>query len=182
MKKKFEIISVDGDGHCLFHSILFLVSDTYKKYTSYHSKLKAVVLFRKKLAEYLEKKDKNGISVYQKLNNQYPIGEYYEELKLENMIKDLLSSKSLGFGYYELISKYIGYNLFFIDKKTKKIMKTHDEDVRIKKNREYLLILFDHISFGSKNENGHYEPIVCTYENKIKYTFSNPNYYKHFLS
>lgn len=136
--------SVPGDGHCLIHAICSAFFEPY--YTGRMSNgrqvspVQIVKRLREQIAEYLRTTyDTLGRGLYSGFAKEVP------EYSLENMIRTLKSSASLGYGYLELISDAINKDVYILDENTQDVY-IQDSPELFYKGRRSVVLLYESTS------------------------------------
>lgn len=156
-----NMVSIEtiGDGSCLFHSILMSFFKPYQ--FNQVDRKKYAREFRRNLASELRK-------YYDKISEGqlYELSKSFPKLKLENMQKELDSSKSVDQIYNEFISDIVNIDIYLLNAKNKDVNMVGTRNIY--KNRVSVVILFT----PGTGEIGHYELIgVMESERKLKLSF-----------
>jgi hypothetical protein len=143
-KNNLHIHSVPADGHCFFHCLLLATSEIYRKVDDPH-KLKMVHFLRSSLAKYLDEKDENDKSTYDKLSRGTlkDFSTHLPELSLHSLQKLLRSNSPVGEHIYELVSEFLDIDLYIFHKDQLMIF---DKDL-LHKNRSSIIIFYDHMHY-----------------------------------
>src|SRR4029078_52792 len=133
------VINVEGDGHCLFHSLLLAFFTPYieEKYNEGDvSRLTLVKKLREDLAQKLgtfvpgSKTIRHYDMLYNKNINYF--AEHVSEFTLTNMQKVLNSNESIGYGYLEFICDQINKDVYIIDGASMTLYKSDEASLLIK--------------------------------------------------
>jgi hypothetical protein len=158
MKRKFKIeklpyqfVSIDtiGDGSCLLHSVLYSFNKKYRE-SGFRERTKIVENLRENFSEVLEEKE-NDKTYYQNLSRGEieDLSKILKDLDLNYMKSYLCSKKWLNIFYLELISNQLDIDIIIINEKNRKIYKTGDNELLIKKRNTVLVNYIEETHFES---------------------------------
>ncbi len=147
---EFELIilNVEGDGHCLFHSLLLAFFTPYinEKYNEGEvTRLTLVKKLREDLANKLgtfvpgSKTIRHYDLLYNKNINYF--AEHVHEFTLINMQQTLNSNQSIGYGYLEFICDQINKDVYIIDGHTLTLYQSDEASLLIK-NRLSIILFY----------------------------------------
>jgi hypothetical protein len=164
-------IAVPGDGHCFFHALCLSFSREYKTGVIDGRAIDRqtfVINLRRDLAKLLTDKvdplDRESLTYYEQLSrgSLKEFGDNVPEYKLSNMIRELQSSQSVDYVYYELISDQIDKDIYVLNLITQDVYVMGDASDLYIKNRASVVLLY---------MPGHYELIGLVDEDRIKTLF-----------
>lgn len=159
--KNLYNITIPGDGHCFFHSILKAIDKQYNKLPNNLKQQRAIEL-RHNLSLVLQDIDEDGISVYQKMYDGELSNFGIEEYSMINLIKILNSNSWVDLIFSELVSDLFNIDIYVIDFDNDKIYFQYNKLKILYKGRNSIVILY---------HSGHYELLGChSIEDNIIYT------------
>lgn len=165
----FNLVKINcpADGHCYFHSILRSFCVGYingNNITRYNY----VKKFRKYLAELLK-----SDNTYELLSNG-KLKEYSKEIadySLKNMITELNSDDAVNNLYQELISNFLGIDIYIVDLIKNKIYLSACDTNILYKNRKSIILGYSY--YSDFDTIGHYDIVGLNTNGKINTLFSN---------
>lgn len=148
-----------GDGSCLLHAIVNGYYIPYRTSVNKQETLRSLIsALRKEMALKLSSVDSTRgdgtATYYQTINNGHLPEESKEvpEFTLENMVRCLDSSQSLGTGYLELISRLLNRDLYILSELTQDLYATDELPYIVTGKRPAVVIYWDGV--------GHYELVA----------------------
>ena len=148
-----------GDGSCLLHAI---VNGYYLPYRTSKDKQQTLQVListvRKEMSQKLTMLDSEHgdgkLTYYQTINNGHlpDEGKEVPEFTMENMVKCLNSSQSLGTGYLELISRLLNRDLYILSELTQDLYATDELPYMVTGKRSAVVVYWDGV--------GHYELVA----------------------
>jgi hypothetical protein len=157
-------IATPMDGNCLFHAI----SNSY--FEPYHTEKlgetqvernKIVSTLRQELSELLDQQ-------YESLSggNMVEFSQSVSEFALEDMKKQLASTKSIGYGYMEFIGNVLNKDIYILEAARRDLYITNELPYTIKGNRNSIILYY---------MNDHYELVAVKRGNEFD-TYFEPTH------
>lgn len=163
--KNLYNITIPGDGHCFFHSVLKAINIYYNNISNILKQDYAIKL-RFYLSLLIQEVDSNKKTNYEKMygGNLSKLGFEFEEKSMKGLIKELNSNSHVDLIYQELLSDLFNIDIYVIDFYQNRIY--YQDNEFLYKNRNSIIILY---------KNKHYELLGCysPEDNNIYTVFCN---------
>ena len=134
-------ITIPGDDHCFFHSILKAINFEYNK-SSNDIKQKKAIELRHYLSLIIQEIDSDNKSVYEKMYDGELAKFGLEEKSMINLIKTLNSNNWVDLTFQEIISDLFNIDIYVIDWFKNKMYFQDNKMEKLYKKRNSIIILY----------------------------------------